>query len=112
MMAVQRKPCPCCGKFIGNKEFYDKLDAAEKALGKPLAVSSGYRCAAHNAKVSKKSTGRHVAGEAVDLIARTAADRGALLLALIGAGLKSFATLPGGAGLHVDAGTVPWLGIE
>ncbi len=111
-MSVQRKPCPCCGGFVGSESFYAKLDKAEEILGHKLQVSSGYRCEDRNAKVSRRSTGRHVTGEAVDLIARSASEKGALLLALIGAGLKSFATLPGGAGLRVDAGTVPWLGIE
>ena len=111
-MKIERKPCPCCGQFEGSESFYARLDEAVEILGHEPKVSGGYRCPRHNARISPKSTGRHPKGEAVDIIARTARDRGALLMALIRAGLVSFATLPGGAGLHVDAGTVPWLGIE
>lgn len=111
-MKIERKPCPCCGQFAGELGFYSRLDKAVELLGHAPEVSSGYRCAKYNARISPNSTGRHPKGEAVDIIARTARDRGALLFALMRAGLCSFATLPKGAGLHVDAGTVPWLGIE
>lgn len=111
-MVIERKPCPCCGAFAGDEAFYAALDAAVIHLGRVPVVSSGYRCARHNARVSQRSTGRHVSGQAVDIIARTARERGALLMACIRAGIVSFATLPGGAGLHVDASPIPWLGIE
>ncbi len=109
---IDRKHCPCCGEFLGDAAFYARLDAMCETLGYVPTVSSGYRCAAHNRAVSRRSTGRHVTGQAVDVIAKGPRIRGALLDAALKAGLVSFAILPGGAGLHIDAGTVPWLGIE
>jgi uncharacterized protein YcbK (DUF882 family) len=111
-MKIERKPCPCCGQFRGDPAFYARLDDAVAQLGKEPLVTSGYRCEHYNKMVSQHSTGRHTKGEAVDIRARHARDKGQLLLALLKAGLVSFATLPNGAGLHVDAGTIPWLGIE
>lgn len=109
---IERKPCPCCGKFVGDKDFYAKLDKMVEVLASEPAVTSGFRCAAYNAKISHRSTGRHVIGQAVDLRASTPAARGLLIKAAIVAGLVSFAVLPKGRGLHIDAGTVPWLGLE
>ncbi len=111
-MRITRKPCPCCGEFVGDPDFYDKLDMAQDRLDRPLVVTSGYRCPAHNAKISPNTTGRHPKGQAVDVQAKTAAEKGEILLACMRAGLVSFATLPNRAGLHIDAGTAPWLGIE
>lgn len=112
MMMIERRPCPCCGAFVGVDAFYAALDAAVGHLGHLPVVSSGYRCARRNAQISARSTGRHVSGEAVDVIARSAREKGALLAACMRAGIVSFAVLPGGAGLHIDASPVPWLGIE
>lgn len=111
-LQVSRVPCPCCGTFIGDEDFYGRLDAALGYLGHAVKVTSGYRCARHNARVSKRSTGRHVSGQAVDILAKSPREKGAVLMACIRAGLVSFAILPGGAGLHVDANETPWLGIE
>lgn len=111
-MPVMRKACPCCHVFVGSPEFYRKLDAVQEKLGFDLAITSGYRCAAYNARISKKSTGRHVTGEAVDVSAPHADDKGAILKACFEAGIVSFALLKRAAGLHIDAGTVPWFGVE
>jgi uncharacterized protein YcbK (DUF882 family) len=104
--------CPCCGKFVGNEGFYAKLDAAQDRLGFPMEVTSGYRCAAHNAAVSKKSTGRHVQGEAVDVLTRTAGERGAIIKACLEEDIISFAITPHGRALHIDNGSAYWLGLE
>lgn len=47
-----------------------RLDALRDLLGYPLRVTSGYRCPAYNAKISKTGmNGAHTTGEAVDLLA-------------------------------------------
>ncbi len=48
--------------------FVDRLDELRDRLEFPLRVSSGYRCPAHNARVSSTGlTGPHTTGLAADL---------------------------------------------
>ena len=50
--------------------FLEKLDVLRAAFGRPLALSSAYRCPAHNAAVSKTGErGPHTTGKAVDILA-------------------------------------------
>ena len=48
--------CRHCGTILIAPEFMDRLQAMRSKLGFPFLVSSGYRCPAHNAKIS--TTGR------------------------------------------------------
>ena len=43
-----------------------KLELVRKALGKPILITSGYRCPALNAKVGGVATSAHTKGLAVD----------------------------------------------
>lgn len=43
-----------------------KLELVRKALGKPIIITSGYRCLALNARVGGVSTSAHTKGLAVD----------------------------------------------
>ena len=43
-----------------------KLELVRKALGKPIIITSGYRCPALNARVGGASTSAHTKGLAVD----------------------------------------------
>lgn len=43
-----------------------KLDAVRQLLGRPVYVSSGYRCPKLNAAIGGAKTSQHVKGEAVD----------------------------------------------
>lgn len=70
--------CKCgCGRCDMAPAFLDRLEALRTAFGRPLTISSGYRCAAHNSNplVSKTgAAGPHTTGRAVDiLIGRAAA---------------------------------------
>ena len=63
--------CRCgCGAARMRRETLHSLQVLRTALGKPLAVTSGYRCPAHNAAVSSTGrTGPHTTGQAVDIAA-------------------------------------------
>jgi zinc D-Ala-D-Ala carboxypeptidase len=43
-----------------------KLELVRKALGKPIIITSGYRCSALNARVGGAATSAHTQGLAVD----------------------------------------------
>lgn len=61
--------CHCkCGRAEMNQIFLGALDQLRERFGKPLVVTSGYRCPSHNVKVSKSGpNGPHTTGKAVDL---------------------------------------------
>lgn len=59
--------CPCCGDKGMNMAFLDKMDEIRKEYG-PIRISSGYRCAQYNAKLSSTGfCGPHTTGRAVDV---------------------------------------------
>ncbi|MEO5333845.1 MAG: D-Ala-D-Ala carboxypeptidase family metallohydrolase [Magnetococcus sp. YQC-5] len=48
--------------------FMEKLETLRLAFGKPMPVSSGYRCPMHNAQASHTGlSGPHITGKAVDI---------------------------------------------
>lgn len=60
--------CSCCRRNEMNEQFLAELDELRARYGKPLVVSSGYRCPTHNQRVSSTgATGPHVQGLAADL---------------------------------------------
>lgn len=62
--------CPCCGVMGMQPDFLDDLQEFRKAYGKPMPISSGYRCFKYNAKVSSTGdNGPHTTGRAVDVLA-------------------------------------------
>lgn len=59
-----------CGKCENKIQdsFIDKLQELRNALDFPLVITSGYRCPAHNARVSSTGlTGPHTTGRAADI---------------------------------------------
>lgn len=60
--------CKCCKACGMDKDFMDRLERLRRDLGFAFPVSSGYRCAAHNMKVSTTGmSGCHTFGVAIDL---------------------------------------------
>ena len=61
--------CHCgCGQAEMDYEFLDRLESLRTAFGKPMLVTSGFRCPTYNAQVSGTGfTGPHVTGKAVDI---------------------------------------------
>jgi len=43
--------CPCCGEVCVWPEALDALERLHARLGAPLVITSGHRCALHNARV-------------------------------------------------------------
>src|SRR5690606_7671687 len=59
--------CKHCGANDIYDTFVDKLDELRARFGRPLIVTSGFRCPDHNARVSSTGrTGPHTTGRAVD----------------------------------------------
>lgn len=66
--SIEELKCKHCGAHILIPEFMDKLQALRTEYGKPMKITSAYRCSAHNNAVSSTGVhGPHTTGEAVDI---------------------------------------------
>ncbi|MBF0341096.1 MAG: DUF882 domain-containing protein [Magnetococcales bacterium] len=99
--------CRHCGVLRMNPTFLANLEMLRVAFGKPMVITSGYRCEAHNAAVGEgKLVGAHTLGYAVD-VAIFGEDVHKLIdmalgLGLIGFGLKQHGPMAGRY-VHLDA---------
>ncbi len=60
--------CRHCGLNLIARDFVSRLDELRERFGRPLIVTSGYRCREHNAAVSTTGlNGPHTSGRAADL---------------------------------------------
>lgn len=60
--------CRHCGMVHVEPVLITKLQALRNAIGKPINVTSGYRCPIHNKNVGGATQSRHMQGQAADLI--------------------------------------------
>lgn len=59
--------CKCgCGLDEMNETLIRVADRVREHFGKPITVSSGRRCANHNARVGGVANSRHLSGKAMD----------------------------------------------
>ena len=59
--------CKCgCGADKMEEKLIRVADRTRAHFGSPITVSSGRRCASHNAKVGGVSNSRHLSGKAMD----------------------------------------------
>jgi uncharacterized protein YcbK (DUF882 family) len=60
--------CPCCGLAAVVPALVVALEELRAKLGnKPIRVTSGFRCAGHNAAVGGAKSSQHLTGRAVDI---------------------------------------------
>ena len=109
--------CQCgCGKAKMDDDFMRVLDAIREEYGKPMSVSSGYRCPAHNANVSSTGhNGPHTTGLAAD-IRVSGGDAHRLLELAMKYGIMGIGVKQNGAHgvrfIHLDTihhGNRPWI---
>ena len=65
--SVSEMSCRCCGKEDMDSEFMRMLQELRNVVG-PLRITSGFRCDAHNDKVSKIKNGPHTQAKASDIL--------------------------------------------
>lgn len=106
--SIEELSCRCgCGKSFMNADFMEKAVKLRKFYGKPLVVTSGYRCLEHDRKVGTSGSpgaGPHTEGRALDF-AVDGPDALALLEAAFKLGIfMGFGLNQKGEGrfLHVD----------
>jgi uncharacterized protein YcbK (DUF882 family) len=59
--------CPCCGRVAVQPPFIAALQSLRDAVG-PITVTSGFRCAEHNAQVGGVGFSSHLVGMAADIV--------------------------------------------
>jgi len=59
--------CSHCGDEEMNAEFMDALQELRIAFGKPMTITSGYRCPSHPIEARKSRPGSHASGCAADI---------------------------------------------
>ena len=96
--------CKHCGENEIDPDFVSRLDELRARYGRPMVITSGYRCPEHNAAVSSTGThGPHTTGRAADIsVARR--DAYDLLRLALDMGFRGIGVNQKGAGrfLHLD----------
>ena len=95
--------CSHCGKNEMQPDFLQKLQALRSVYGKPMRVTSGYRCPEHPIEAKKAKPGAHASGCACD-IGIDGADAHRLLKLAFAAGFTGIGVQQKGSGrfIHLD----------
>lgn len=56
----------CCNETLIDAKLVDLLQTIRDHFGKPVTITSGYRCSTHNSTVSKANNSYHTKGQACD----------------------------------------------
>lgn len=96
--------CQHCGRAEMSDDFLWKLQELRDSYGKPMKITSGYRCPQHPIEARKSKPGTHTSGEAAD-IAVSRHEAYALLRLAIRMGFTGIGVQQKGDGrfLHLDA---------
>jgi hypothetical protein len=65
-LSVIEAGCKCCGQ-LPTKELMDKFDEIRETYGRPIHVTSGFRCEKQNKKIGGSPKSNHCKGTAIDL---------------------------------------------
>jgi uncharacterized protein YcbK (DUF882 family) len=72
--------CKCgCGEAFVDINLIQALQFVRDQYGKGIKITSGYRCAKHNAAEGGKPDSAHLTGKAVDISANNSRDRYTLI---------------------------------
>lgn len=96
--------CKCgCGRADMQPLFLGRLQALRMIWGKPMIITSGYRCPDHPVEKAKASPGTHAQGIAAD-IGISGADAVTLLRLALDANFTGIGVQQKGSGrfLHLD----------
>ena len=60
--------CPCCRCVMLAPRLLCRLEVLRELWGKPIVVTSGYRCTEHNVWVKGSPKSLHMRGQAADIV--------------------------------------------
>lgn len=97
----------CCSQTKINETLVKYLQAIRDHFGKPITITSAYRCPVHNANVNGATGSRHCAGDAADIVVQGVTPRivaqYAESIGILGIGL--YETQADGFFVHIDTRT-------
>lgn len=97
----------CCSTTLINETLVEYLQKIREHFGKPITITSGYRCATHNRNVGGATGSRHSKGDAADIVVSgvTPAEvaKYAESIGILGVGL--YETNADGHFVHIDTRT-------
>mgnify|MGYP003706175371 CR=1 FL=1 len=95
--------CGTCGwRADMLQSTMDSLQALREALGRPLTITSGFRCPNHPIEKRKRSPGSHAVGRAVDIAAPAGSEKFEIVAEGIRLGLVGIGVSDGF--IHIDTG--------
>jgi len=65
---LQEFACKHCGVVKLDAGLVKKLQELRDSIGKPITITSGYRCEFHNRNVGGVENSQHLLGKAADLV--------------------------------------------
>ncbi len=80
--------CRHCGEILIESRVIEILEGLRKHLGKPVVITSAYRCRVHNKRIGGVPNSAHVKGYAVDIRCTNSLDRQKILEFLIKEGVQ------------------------
>lgn len=104
----------CCSTTLINETLVEYLQKIREHFGKPITITSGYRCATHNKNVGGATGSRHSKGDAADIVVSGVTPREvakyAESIGIMGIGL--YETASDGHFVHIDTRTTKffWYG--
>ena len=104
----------CCSETLIDEQLVEYLQNIRDHFGKPVNISSAYRCAAHNKNVGGATGSRHMKGQAADIyitgVKPAEIAKYAESIGILGIGL--YETDKDGHFVHIDTRTIKsfWYG--
>jgi len=77
--SAEELQCTCCGSEGVQQWALDKLQAVRDMVGRPLTITSSYRCSNHPVEARKSKAGTHNQGIAFDIYVSSGAERHELI---------------------------------
>lgn len=94
----------CCSQTLINEKLIEYLEKIREHFGKPITITSAYRCPTHNSNVGGATGSRHSKGDAADIVVSGVAPREvakyAESIGVLGIGL--YETSADGFFTHID----------
>lgn len=94
----------CCSTVLIDEKLVKYLQMIREFFGKPITITSAYRCAIHNRNVGGATGSRHSKGQAADIVVRDVAPaevaKYAESIGVLGIGL--YETSKDGHFVHID----------
>ena len=104
----------CCSTTVIDEKLISYIQQIRDHFGKPVTITSSYRCETHNKRVSGATKSYHVQGKAADIVVQGVSSREvakyAESIGILGIGL--YETSADGYFTHIDARTTKsfWYG--